>query len=94
MKKLIFYFFLLVCSTLSATAEDGYRLWLRYDKVSNKALYDQYRLSIKQLIFPGSSATLAAAQEELANGLKGLLALELTPQASVTANGKFFLGGG
>jgi len=92
MKKLIFYFFLLACSTLSATAEDGYRLWLRYDKVSNKALYDQYRLSVKQLIFPGNSATLTAAQEELANGLKGLLTLELTPQASVTANGALIVG--
>ncbi|HEY0245765.1 MAG TPA: alpha-glucuronidase family glycosyl hydrolase, partial [Mucilaginibacter sp.] len=92
MKKLIFYFLLLLCSAWNAQAEDGYRLWLRYDKVSNKALYNQYRSSITQVIFPGKSATLTAAQEELANGLKGLLALTPAQKDVVTANGALLAG--
>jgi alpha-glucuronidase len=92
MKKPIFYLFLLVLCTMHAVAEDGYRLWLRYDKVANKALYNDYRLSIKQLVFPGNSATLTAAQDELAAGLKGLLDLDLTISDGITTNGALLVG--
>jgi alpha-glucuronidase len=92
MKKLFFYLFLLMCCTLHAVAEDGYRLWLRYDKISNKALYDEYRLSITQLVFPGNSATLNAAQDELAAGLKGMLLLEPAHKDAVTASGALLIG--
>jgi alpha-glucuronidase len=92
MKKVFFYLFLSVCCTLHAVAEDGYRLWLRYDKVSNKALYNEYRLSIKQLVFPGNSPTLTAAQDELTAGLKGLLSLDLTKSEAATTNGALLVG--
>jgi len=92
MKKIIFYLVLLVCCVRHAVAEDGYRLWMRYDKVSNKALYNQYRSSIKQLVFPGTSATLTAAQDELGMGLKGLLDLDITKSDAVTSNGALVIG--
>lgn len=92
MKKLFFYLFLLVGCTLHAVAEDGYRLWLRYDKIANKALYDEYRASITQVVFPGKSATLGVAQDELAAGLKGMLLLEPAHKDAVTANGALLIG--
>jgi alpha-glucuronidase len=92
MKKVIFYLFLLVSCAMQANAEDGYRLWLRYDKVANKALYGQYRQSITQLVFPGNSETLQAAQKELGMGLSGLLELNLTSKDAVTANGALIIG--
>jgi alpha-glucuronidase len=92
MKRIFLYTALLICCSLHAVAEDGYRLWLRYDKVSNKALYDQYRLTAKQLVFPGTSPTLAAAREELGNGLKGLLDLEPLKNETVTTGGALVVG--
>jgi alpha-glucuronidase len=92
MKKLVFYVLLLASCSMQALAEDGYRLWLRYDKVADKALYNQYRQSITQLVFPGSSETLQAAQKELGMGLNGLLQLELPLEANATKSGALIVG--
>ncbi len=54
-------------------AEDGYRLWLRYDAVSDKALLTKYKTGINGMIAGGNSATAVIIKEELQNGLKGLL---------------------
>lgn len=77
---------------MQAFAEDGYRLWLRYDKIANKVLYNQYRQSITQLVFPGNSEILLAAQKELGMGLNGLLQLELPMEANATKNGALIIG--
>ncbi|MCJ8165318.1 alpha-glucuronidase [Pontibacter sp. E15-1] len=54
-------------------AEDGYRLWLRYDKVQDAARLQNYQQAIKEVVVEGSSPTLALVQQELRNGLSGLL---------------------
>ncbi|RZA02667.1 MAG: alpha-glucuronidase [Sphingobacteriaceae bacterium] len=92
MKKLVFYLLLVAGCTMQAFAEDGYRLWLRYDKITDKALYNQYRQSITQLVFPGNSETLQAAQKELGMGLNGLLQLELPLEANATKSGALIVG--
>src|SRR5690349_5556008 len=56
-----------------ARAEDGYRLWLRYDRVKNQALLQAYRQSITGLCLNGESATIGAVREELLRALEGLL---------------------
>jgi alpha-glucuronidase len=67
----------LTCSALSARAEDGYRLWLRYDRIADEALRAGYAAAITEVVLasPGRdvSPTLAAAQNELSAGLNGLL---------------------
>lgn len=65
-------------------AEDGYRLWLRYDKIDNAAVLQQYRNSITHISFTGTSATLTAARKELLNGLEGLLSKKIFTQTTVT----------
>ena len=72
MKKLFISLILGICCAPFVRAEDGYRLWLRYDKVANKTLLAQYQAGIKQVVFPGNSPTLVVAQEELTRGLSGL----------------------
>ncbi len=57
----------------SLRAEDGYDLWLRYPLVSDAARLEEYRAGITVIVVPGSSPTLAAARDELARGLRGLL---------------------
>ena len=49
----------------SGLAEDGYRLWLRYDKIDNSNLMQQYRTAISYIQFARSSPTLDAAKKEM-----------------------------
>jgi alpha-glucuronidase len=59
-------------------AEDGYRLWLRYDKIDNNALLQQYRNDINSIVTNGSSPTITIAKNELLTGLRGLLGKKIT----------------
>jgi alpha-glucuronidase len=53
--------------------EDGYRLWLRFDKITNASLLQQYRSAISGLHITGNSATMGIASDELKAALSGLL---------------------
>jgi alpha-glucuronidase len=74
--------FLIGAATLYA--EDGYRLWLRYDKIDNATLLQQYRNSLTGIQFTASTPTLKIAKEELLNGLEGLLRKKFTEQKTVS----------
>ncbi|HEX3084342.1 MAG TPA: alpha-glucuronidase family glycosyl hydrolase, partial [Pyrinomonadaceae bacterium] len=63
---------LLLSATTIASAEDGYRLWLRYDALPAPAI-DTYRAQITSFVVDGNSASFQAISEELGNGLTGLL---------------------
>lgn len=54
-------------------AEDGYRLWQRYDLVQDAAKLSAYRQAIGELVVTGDSPTIAAVRKELQSGLSGLL---------------------
>ena len=74
MKKKLFLFLTLVMLLFSQLfAEDGYRLWLRYDKIENTVLLSQYKKMIGSVSVPGNSATINAIKTEIKNGLNGLL---------------------
>jgi alpha-glucuronidase len=80
MKKVI-YFLLYIISYNTVAAEDGYRLWLRYDLINNSSKLSSYRQLIKGWMVDGTSPTLQAASQELTLGLNGLLGLQM-PSAS------------
>jgi alpha-glucuronidase len=68
--------FLLCCflaAVFAALADDGYRLWLRYDKISNTTLHHKYNAALALPFVFGQSATTDIIKEELINGLSGLL---------------------
>src|SRR5215471_4246126 len=67
-------------------AEDGYRLWLRYDKVDNAALLEQYRNRINTIVINGSSPTITAAKTELLTGLQGLLDKKIPEAKDLKSN--------
>ena len=85
MKKNILLFIFLALSS-AALAEDGYRLWLRYDKIDNAALLQHYRNKISAILVSGSSATSKIAREELIRGLEGLLGRKTIPVTTITNN--------
>lgn len=66
-------------------AENGYELWLRYKRIEDSGLYHQYRENNRQVIFDAGSDRLQAAKDELRQGLKGLLSLELNESKEVVS---------
>jgi alpha-glucuronidase len=67
----------IIAATCSLHAEDGYRLWLRYDKIDNAKLLTEYQEQITTIQINNESATLQVAQQELIKGLQGLLAKKI-----------------
>ncbi len=89
------FFFALVMIILSregSQAEDGYRLWLRYDLVSDTEKLRAYRAAITAINLEGDSPTLNAAKEELQNGLSGLLGTPLPFVTQITKQGVLVAG--
>jgi alpha-glucuronidase len=90
-KKQLFVCLLLLV-TISATADDGYRLWLRYDKISNIALLNKYKQQIIAPAIVGNSAILTAAKNELEKGLRGLMAANYTTTESISTKTTLIIG--
>ncbi len=80
-------FLTVVMPVLVASAEDGYRLWLRYDVVSDLALRNAYLKHISGWVMEGSSPTLEVAKKELQHGLNGLLSANITEVRQVDRDG-------
>jgi alpha-glucuronidase len=77
MKKLLL---LLALGLLNLRADDGYRLWLRYDLVADAQLRESYSRTIKRIRLEApaqDTVTLEAARQELSAGLRGLLGREI-----------------
>lgn len=57
----------------SCLAEDGYRLWLRYEPINNREALNSYRQRIQRWRVEGESPTLAVIRKELQLALPSLL---------------------
>ena len=65
-------FIILIILPVLLKAENGYELWLRYKKITNVSLLDQYK---KQIIAPaviGTSQTITIIKTELSQAFSGL----------------------
>ena len=72
-------------------AEDGYRLWLRYDPLP-KTWAETYRLRVTSVVVQSNSATLDAIRSELVNGCTGLLGAAVAAAESVDRDGAVVVG--
>ena len=72
-------------------AEDGYRLWLRYEQTSNPAILQQYRSTIEQIYFPATSPVLKTARTELLTALPAILGKTIK-EAGVHGNKQLVAG--
>jgi len=73
-------------------ADDGYRLWLRYDRVSDPALLKSYTGTVRGILTEGQSTTINAASRELHAGLSGLLGNDIPIVTAVTSHGTVIAG--
>ncbi|MBK5280231.1 MAG: alpha-glucuronidase, partial [Bacteroidia bacterium] len=83
MKNIALFLVVLFSANFKAKAEDGYRLWLRYDLVSDQTKLSAYKKSITGWMIEGESPTLNVARKELQIGLAGLLG-NSTPSIKAT----------
>jgi alpha-glucuronidase len=66
------------CAFINVTrAEDGYRLWLSYDQITDCTLRQSYAAAITEIVLPENRPTLTAARDELVVGLRGLLGVDI-----------------
>jgi alpha-glucuronidase len=76
---------------IKAQAEDGYRLWLRYDPLP-EAMTKAYQSRLTSLIVQGNSATFEAIGNELTNGCQGLLGRALPLVDKIDRDGVMIIG--
>lgn len=81
-----------LCGFQISNAEDGYRLWLRYDLISDPQLLSQYNKAISGWIIEGESPVLTVAGKELQAGLNGLLGRNIPSLSSVKKDGIIVAG--
>ena len=74
--------FLIGCLPLQA--EDGYRLWLRYNTIDDLRLLQEYRQQLTGLVLNPSTDILRSAAKELTTALEGLLGKKITTSQTIT----------
>ena len=84
----------LLCSwaTVVCSAEDGYRLWLRYVKVDDAAQLRDYQRGVSSIVVQGLSPTERVIREELRRGLAGLLDAQVPISETVRGDGAVVVG--
>jgi alpha-glucuronidase len=73
-------------------AEDGYRLWLRYDPVQDSDRLGAYRRVVSVIVVEGQSPSERVLREELERGLSGLLGTAVRSSASQIRDGALVAG--
>lgn len=94
MRKTVFTL-LIAISTLfirAIFADDGYRLWLKYDMITNSQLLDSYKEAISSVVVRGNSETIRIAENELLTGLNGLLGSTIKASGGAVDNGTVLVG--
>ena len=76
---------------MAVRAEDGYRLWLRYEPLpAEKA--KAYQARVTSLVAPGNSATQTIIRQELSAGCAGLLGRAIPTANAVVRDGAVIVG--
>jgi alpha-glucuronidase len=76
---------------IAVRADDGYRLWLRYDALPATSSA-QFRAKINSVVITGNSGTLDAIRSELTSGLNGLLGENISAADKLTSDGAVIVG--
>ena len=71
-----------IAAASRCVADDGYRLWLKYDLVADARQRAQYRAAAQFVAASGNDAVLKTAATELQRGLQGLLGQPVPVRAS------------
>lgn len=89
---LCLFLFILFFHSSVIKADDGYRLWLRYDLISDRLILQSYQKSVTGWIIEGTSPSSIVAAIELQNGLNGLLGKNIEHMTTLKRNGIIVAG--
>lgn len=92
MRKSILFLLFAILLSHASKAEDGYRLWLRYDLITDAQQLDVYRQSLQHYIIEEQSPTLEVVEQELKTALQGLLGTSITEASTPATKGLLILG--
>ena len=81
-----------LAGVVTARAETGYDLWLRYAPVQDRALVAAYRTSVRAIVAPDPSPTGDVAVAELRRGLMDLMGVPVPTAPGIEADGTLVLG--
>lgn len=87
-----FFLALLLLCSCKLFAEDGYKLWLRYERINNPSIESTYRARLKHLVYPGESETASAAKAEIRRAFKDMLQLQLDESETLGLGGTLLVG--
>jgi alpha-glucuronidase len=90
-KKISVLLFFIAIS-LSTSANNGYDLWLKYEKFKDIKLISAYQSKLKSVSISGNSATIQKAKEELAFAIKGLLGSNIKWKNEGIENNSLLIG--
>jgi alpha-glucuronidase len=77
----------------SLAAEDGSRLWLRYDLIADESLRQAYSAAVAEVVVPEvPGAVVASARDEIVTGLRGLLGRDAPVVAKAGGGNTLVLG--
>jgi alpha-glucuronidase len=80
------------CTGHKASRDETYHLWLKYEKVDNPALLQEYSKLISFVSIPGNSKTMEIIREEAKRGLSGLLRRRIRETDSIINDGTLIIG--
>lgn len=83
----IFLTLLLLAIPVGSSAEDGCRLWLRYDKIDDSKYLAACSSRVTEIVVAGGSPTRDAIRDELQKGLSGLLGTNIAVVTNITRDG-------
>jgi alpha-glucuronidase len=82
-RKVFFSFVILFLTGTYLQAEDGYKLWLRYERIKNSSILKQYANYLKGIITE-SGVTSDVAATELLSGIEGITGKKPLPQQQIS----------
>ncbi len=90
-----FVLFVLLTYVIAPTtllAEDGYRLWLRYETVKNSMLAQDYKQIVKQVEISKSLDNYDVIKNEISSALTGMLSGQFSLSDTITTKGTLLIG--
>ena len=85
---------IILCFNFSAKAEDGYRLWLRYDLITNSGKLKEFKSTFTSILTSSESPTINVARRELGMAATGLLGVQASTLKNTLQDGTIILGTG
>lgn len=77
---------------IAGWSDDGYRLWLKYDKIQNAALLANYKNAIGSVYLnAGASTICSSAIQELKSGLENLTGKKIIEAKSISPSSQIIL---